>query len=169
MQSFETLILLLAHEPNLHYQQFDCAAVVHTHTHTHKHVSVHDVLRHMHIHACCMHAGLKLSQCDFVAVNNGITVTKSCLQLNVINNHINARVACINGREINQSCIMGNLFYKDPSSETHTVGVQIAGNSAWNIIANNVSSSCHCPCLFSKTLCDCWLPAKRYVIVGYQQ
>ena len=84
-------------------------------------------------------AGLKLSQCDFVAVNNGVTVTKSCLQLNVVNNHINARVACINGNDIAQSCIMGNLFYKDPSSETHTVGVQIAGNSSWNIIANNVS------------------------------
>lgn len=82
--------------------------------------------------------GLKLSQCDFVAVNNGVTVTKSCLQLNVVNNHINARVACINGNDIAQSCIMGNLFYKDPSSETHTVGVQIAGNSSWNIIANNI-------------------------------
>ena len=84
-------------------------------------------------------AGLKLAQCDFVAVNNGITVTKSCLQLNVINNHINARTACINGAEINQSCIMGNLFYKDPSSQGATVGVQIHGNSAWNVIANNVS------------------------------
>ncbi|KAL0029062.1 hypothetical protein WJX77_003866 [Trebouxia sp. C0004] len=82
--------------------------------------------------------GLKLSQCDFVAVNNGVTVTKSCLQLNVVNNHINARVACINGNDIAQSCIMGNLFYKDPSSETHTVGVQIAGSSSWNIIANNI-------------------------------
>ena len=88
---------------------------------------------------CLMFAGLKLSQCDFVAVNNGITVTKSCLQLNVINNHINARTACINGSEINQSCIMGNLFYKDPSSQGATVGVQISGNSAWNVIANNVS------------------------------
>jgi len=87
-------------------------------------------------------AGLKLSQCDFVAVNNGVTVTKSCLQLNVVNNHINVRVACNNGNDIAQSCIMGNLFYKDPSSETHTVGVQIAGNSSWNIIANNVSPSC---------------------------
>ncbi|KAL3141602.1 hypothetical protein ABBQ32_004843 [Trebouxia sp. C0010 RCD-2024] len=82
--------------------------------------------------------GLKLSQCDFVAVNNGITVTKSCLQLNVINNHINARTACINGSEINQSCIMGNLFYKDPASQGATVGVQFRGNSAWNVIANNV-------------------------------
>jgi len=90
----------------------------------------------------CVRAGLKLSQCDFVAVNNGVTVTKSCLQLNVVNNHINARVACVNGNDIAQSCIMGNLFYKDPSSETHTVGVQIAGNSSWNIIANNVSPSC---------------------------
>ncbi len=95
----------------------------------------------------CMRAGLKLSQCDFVAVNNGVTVTKSCLQLNVVNNHINARVACINGNDIAQSCIMGNLFYKDPSSETHTVGVQIAGNSSWNIIANNVSPSCTIGCL----------------------
>lgn len=86
-----------------------------------------------------MFAGLKLSQCDFVAVNNGITVTKSCLQLNVINNHINARTACINGSEINQSCIMGNLFYKDPASQGATVGVQFRGNSAWNVIANNVS------------------------------
>lgn len=86
----------------------------------------------------CVSAGLKLAQCDFVAVNNGITVTKSCLQLNVINNHINARTACINGAEINQSCIMGNLFYKDPSSQGATVGVQIHGNSAWNVIANNV-------------------------------
>ena len=87
----------------------------------------------------CVSSGLKLAQCDFVAVNNGITVTKSCLQLNVINNHINARTACINGAEINQSCIMGNLFYKDPSSKGATVGVQIRGNSAWNVIANNVS------------------------------
>ena len=95
----------------------------------------------------CVRAGLKLSQCDFVAVNNGVTVTKSCLQLNVVNNHINARVACINGNDIAQSCIMGNLFYKDPSSETHTVGVQIAGNSSWNIISNNVSPSCTIGCL----------------------
>lgn len=82
--------------------------------------------------------GLKLTQCDFVAINNGITVTKSCLQLNVINNHINSTVACINGREINQSCIMGNLFYKDTSAQGATVGVQLAGNSAWNVISNNV-------------------------------
>ena len=87
----------------------------------------------------CVSAGLKLTQCDFVAVKNGITVTKSCLQLNVINNHINARTACINGADINQSCIMGNLFYKDPGSQGATVGVQIHGNSAWNVIANNVS------------------------------
>ena len=85
-------------------------------------------------------AGLKVTQCDFVAINNGITVTKSCLQLNVINNHINAKTACINGTDINQSCIMGNLFYKEPSTQTATVGVQINGNSAWNIIGNNVST-----------------------------
>ena len=93
-----------------------------------------------------MPAGLKITQCDFVAVNNGITVPKSCLQLNVINNHINARVACINGSNINQSCIMGNLFYKDPSSQGATVGVQIAGNSAWNVIANNVGYTMSSPC-----------------------
>lgn len=100
-----------------------------------------------------MSAGLKLAQCDFVAVNNGITVTKSCLQLNVINNHINARTACINGAEINQSCIMGNLFYKDPSSQGATVGVQIHGNSAWNVIANNVSMQW----FMAAQACDHWI------------
>ena len=88
--------------------------------------------------SCCC-TGLKVTQCDFVAVNSGITVTKSCLQLNVVNNHINARTACINGTDINQSCIMANLFYKDTASKANSVGVQINGNSAWNVIANNVS------------------------------
>ena len=34
---------------------------------------------------------------------------------------------------------MGNLFYKDTSAQGATVGVQLAGNSAWNVISNNVS------------------------------
>ena len=35
---------------------------------------------------------------------------------------------------------MGNLFYKDPSSQGATVGVQLHGNCSWNVVANNVSS-----------------------------
>ena len=37
--------------------------------------------------------GVKLSQCDFVAVEYGIFAER-CLQLNVINSHINARCNC---------------------------------------------------------------------------
>ncbi len=89
-------------------------------------------------------AGVKVMQCDFVSVNNGITAATSCLQLNVVNNHINARQACINGRDINQSCIIGNLFYKDISSQTSSVGVQFTGHSAWNVVSNNVSTPPYC-------------------------
>ena len=104
-------------------------------------------------------AGVKVMQCDFVSVNNGITAATSCLQLNVVNNHINARQACINGRDINQSSIIGNLFYKDISSQTSSVGVQFTGQSAWNVISNNVSApACRLdlPATPACVHCVCW-------------
>ncbi|KAK9816975.1 hypothetical protein WJX72_007717 [[Myrmecia] bisecta] len=84
--------------------------------------------------------GLKVQQCDFVAVDFGVRIgaSGSCLQLNLVNNHINAAFGCINGSNVNQAAIMANLFYKDPDSTSNSVGVQLDGASSFNIIANNV-------------------------------
>lgn len=55
--------------------------------------------------------GVKLSQCDFVAVQHGVFAEK-CLQLNVVNSHINASHGGILGRNVNQSSFSNLLIYK---------------------------------------------------------
>ncbi len=55
--------------------------------------------------------GVKLSQCDFVAVQHGVFAEK-CLQLNVVNSHINASHGGILARNVNQSSFSNLLIYK---------------------------------------------------------
>lgn len=80
--------------------------------------------------------GVKLQQCDFVAVQFGVYAEK-CLQLNVCNCHINASHGGVLARNVNQSSITSCLIYKclDACSG---FGVQVEGDSGRNIIANNV-------------------------------
>jgi hypothetical protein len=55
--------------------------------------------------------GVKLSQCDFVAVPYGV-YAEHCLQMNVNNSHINASKCCIYACNVNQSSFSSCLFYK---------------------------------------------------------
>jgi hypothetical protein len=80
--------------------------------------------------------GVKLSQCDFVAVQHGVFAEK-CLQLNVVNSHINASHGGILARNVNQSSFSNLLIYKN-SDACAGFGIQIEGDSGRNIISNNV-------------------------------
>ena len=55
--------------------------------------------------------GVKLSQCDFVAVAHGV-YAEHCLQMNVNNSHINATHCCIYACNVNQSSFSNLLLYK---------------------------------------------------------
>lgn len=55
--------------------------------------------------------GVKLSQCDFVAVCYGV-YAEHCLQLNVVNSHINASHGGIYAANVNQSSFSNLLIYK---------------------------------------------------------
>ena len=55
--------------------------------------------------------GVKLSQCDFVAVPYGV-YAEHCLQMNVNNSHINASKCCIYACNVDQSSFSNCLFYK---------------------------------------------------------
>jgi hypothetical protein len=80
--------------------------------------------------------GVKLSQCDFVAVAHGV-YAEHCLQMNVNNSHINATHCCIYACNVNQSSFSNLLLYKTDES-CAGVGIQVCGDSARNIISSNI-------------------------------
>lgn len=80
--------------------------------------------------------GVKISQCDFVAVCYGI-YAEHCLQLNVINSHINASHGGIRAHDVNQSSFSNLLIYKN-SDSCEGFGIRIDGNSGRNIISSTI-------------------------------
>lgn len=88
------------------------------------------------IHVTGRVEGVKVSQCDFVAVCYGI-YAEHCLQMNVINSHINASSGGIRAHNVNQSSFSNLLLYKCLDS-TEGFGIRIEGDSGRNIISNTI-------------------------------
>jgi len=80
--------------------------------------------------------GVKVSQCDFVAVTYGV-YAEHCLQMNVLNCHINASSGCIYAHDVNQSSFSNLLLYKCLDA-AEGFGIRIEGNSGRNIVTNNI-------------------------------
>lgn len=83
--------------------------------------------------------GVKLDQCDLVAVGVGVNWQTSAdkPQLAVTSSHINAYNYGVYGVNLNQSYISGNLIYKREDSSGDCAGVYIS-TGEHNVIADNV-------------------------------
>lgn len=82
--------------------------------------------------------GLFVSDCNLVAVNYGVYFDAAGTepQLNLIDNHINANIACTVAQHLAQGMIAQNLFYARGTAPGNVAGVTLT-DCIWTSITNN--------------------------------
>jgi polygalacturonase len=82
--------------------------------------------------------GVFVSGCNFVGVNVGLVFSGAAAepQLNLVDNHINANVACVQATNLAQASIAHNLFYARDTAPANVVGIQLSTCQTVNIDDN---------------------------------